>query len=83
LVEWCIYTCCEEERQATVVIRDRTITVSDGHVGVAALHVTADSVTWLKFLAKERPLIGALLRRRVHLKGSARLLLAFARCFAI
>jgi ferredoxin len=72
-----------EERQATVVIRDRTITVSDGHVGTADLHVTADSVTWLKFLARERRLIGALLRRRVRLKGSPRLLLAFARCFAI
>jgi NAD-dependent dihydropyrimidine dehydrogenase PreA subunit len=72
-----------EERQATVVIRDRTITVSDGHAGTADLHVTADSETWLKFLAKERRLIGALLRRRVRLKGPPRLLLAFARCFAI
>ncbi len=71
----------EEAAEATVVIRDKAIRVERGHVGQADLHVTADSRTWLGFLAKERSLVWALLRRKVRLKGSPRLLLAFGRCF--
>jgi putative sterol carrier protein len=71
----------KEQRQATVVIRDRSIRVSEGHVGEAALHLTADSETWLGFLAKERSLLWALLRRKIRISGSPRLLLAFGRCF--
>jgi NAD-dependent dihydropyrimidine dehydrogenase PreA subunit len=72
-----------EEHQVTVVIRDQTLTVSDGHQGIADLQVTADSATWIGFLARERRLIWALLRRQVRLKGSPRLLLAFGKCFAV
>lgn len=71
----------KEERRATVVIRDQSIRVSEGHVGEAALHLTADSETWLGFLAKERSLLWALLRRKIRIRGSSRLLLAFGRCF--
>lgn len=70
-----------EERQATVVIRDKAVRVSDGHVGTAGLRVTADSRWWLGFLAKERNLVWGLVRRNLRLKGSPRLLLAFAKCF--
>jgi hypothetical protein len=45
------------------------------------MQVTADSRTWLGFLAKERNLGWALLRRKIRLKGSPRLLLAFGKCF--
>src|SRR6516165_10153397 len=71
----------EEEQQATVVIRDRAVQVADGHVGDATLRVTADSRWWLGFLAKERNLLWGLLRRKLRLKGSPRLLLAFGKCF--
>ena len=71
----------KEPRTATVVIRDETIRVSDGHEGTADLRLTADSETWLGFLAKERSLVWALLRRKVRIKGSPRLLLAFGKCF--
>jgi alkyl sulfatase BDS1-like metallo-beta-lactamase superfamily hydrolase len=71
----------EEECKATVVIRNKTLQVSDGHRGNADIHVTADSHTWLGFLAKERSIVWALLRRKVRIKGSPRLLLAFGRCF--
>ena len=71
----------EDERQATIVIRDRTVEVTNGHIGKADLHVTVDSLTWLGFIAKERSLIWAFLRRRIRLKGSPRLLLAFGKCF--
>jgi len=71
----------EESRQATVVIRDKTIQVQDGHAGVADIRITADSRTWLRFLAKEENIVWALLRRKIRIKGSPRLLLSFGRCF--
>jgi hypothetical protein len=71
----------QEEIQATVVIRDQKVAVSDGHSGVADLRLTADSQTWLRFLRKEANLVWALLSRKIRIHGSPRLLLAFARCF--
>ena len=47
----------------------------------ADLHLTADSETWLGFLAKERSLLWALLRRKIRIKGPPRLLVAFGKCF--
>jgi putative sterol carrier protein len=71
----------EEPAEATVVIRDKTIRVEEGHVGEPDLHVRADSRSWVGFLRKERGLIRALLRRKIRMKGSPRLLIAFGRCF--
>jgi hypothetical protein len=70
----------QENREATVTIRDPTIRVDAGHQGKPDLHVIADTATWLGFLAKERSLIWAILRRKIRLHGSPRLLLAFGRC---
>jgi alkyl sulfatase BDS1-like metallo-beta-lactamase superfamily hydrolase len=70
-----------DERHATVTIRAGLLQVRDGHVGEADLRVTADSQTWLGFVRKERSLLWALLRRRIRIKGSPRLLIAFGRCF--
>ena len=70
-----------ENLRATIIIRDQMLQVSEGHSGKADLNVTADSRTWLGFLAKERNLVWALLRRKIRLKGSARLLLSFGKCF--
>ena len=71
----------KEPRQATVVIQNQSIRVTQGHEGEANLHLTADSETWLGFLAKERSLLWALLRRKIRISGSPRLLLAFGKCF--
>jgi Fe-S-cluster-containing hydrogenase component 2 len=71
----------KEPKEATVTIRDGTLQVQDGHQGEADLHVTADSEAWLGFLAKERSLLWALLRRRIRIKGSPKLLVAFGKCF--
>src|SRR5947207_9168741 len=71
----------KEEKQATVTIRDGTLQVQDGHQGQADLRVTADSETWLGFLAKERSLLWALLSRPISIKGSPKLLVAFGKCF--
>jgi epoxyqueuosine reductase QueG len=70
-----------EKKRATVTIREDTLQVQDGHQGEADLLVTADSDTWLGFLAKERSLLWALLRRKIRIKGSPRLLVAFGKCF--
>jgi ferredoxin len=70
-----------ENVQATIIIRNQTLQINEGHRGKADLQVTADSRTWLGFLAKERNLAWALLRRKIRLKGSPRLLLAFGKCF--
>ena len=52
----------QESRQATVVIRDGKLTVTEGHVGQPDLHVTADAQTWIGFLRKEKNVVWALLR---------------------
>jgi hypothetical protein len=71
----------QEEVKATVVIRDRKLTVSEGHIGTSDFRLTSDSQTWLRFLRKEANLVWALLRRKIRIHGSPRFLLAFARCF--
>jgi hypothetical protein len=71
----------DEQRKATIVIHDGVIRVREGHIGSADLRVTADSLTWLGFLAREHSLVWALLRRTIRVGGSPKLLLAFGRCF--
>ena len=71
----------QEEVKARVIIRDKKIEVADGHIGAPDLRLTADSQTWLRFLRKEASLVWALLRRKIRIQGSPRLLLSFARCF--
>lgn len=71
----------DENCAGTVVIRAKTLTVQEGLVGPADLHVTADSRTWIRFLAKEASLPWALISRRIRIKGSPKLMKAFAKCF--
>jgi NAD-dependent dihydropyrimidine dehydrogenase PreA subunit len=71
----------QEELKATVVIRNKTLQVSEGHSGAADLRMTGDSQTWLRYLRKEANLLWALLRRKIRIQGSPRLLLFFGRCF--
>lgn len=70
-----------ENRLATIRIADKQVTVEEGHIGKADLRVTADTDTWLGFLAKEKSLVWALVRRKLRLKGSPKLLVAFGKCF--
>lgn len=71
----------KEPGQATVKICRGKLHVESGHRDQADLHVTADSETWLGFLAHERSLLWALLSRRIRLRGSPKWLLAFGKCF--
>jgi len=70
-----------ESRLATVTIQSKTVQVQEGHLGNANLSVLADSKTWLCFLGKEQNLIWALLRRKIRVSGSLKLLQAFGKCF--
>jgi ferredoxin-NADP reductase/Fe-S-cluster-containing hydrogenase component 2 len=70
-----------ENRNVTIVIQNRTLEIKEGLVGEPGIHVTADAETWLGFVAKERSLVAALVRRQIRLKGNPRLLLAFGKCF--
>ncbi len=71
----------KEEIQATVIIQNKSLRVELGHIGNPDLKITADSQSWLKFLAGEMNIVWALLLRKVRLKGSPKLLLAFGSCF--
>jgi alkyl sulfatase BDS1-like metallo-beta-lactamase superfamily hydrolase len=70
-----------DQRKATVRIRDQKLTVEEGHLGTPNLKVTADSKTWLGFLARERSLAWALLTLRIRLWGSPLWLVKFGKCF--
>lgn len=71
----------EEKLRGTVVIRDQQLRVADGHTGRCDLHIIVDSRTWVRFLAKEANLLWAVLRGKIRVKGSARLMLTFQKCF--
>jgi hypothetical protein len=45
------------------------------------VHVAADSQTLIGFLRTERNVLGALLRRKLRIKGAPGLLVAFGKCF--
>lgn len=64
-----------------MTIKDRRISVQPGHVGAPDLPLTADSRTWVSFLAKEKGLLAALVQRKIRIKGPPRLMKRFARCF--
>jgi ferredoxin-NADP reductase/Fe-S-cluster-containing hydrogenase component 2 len=70
-----------ERHDVTVKIRNRTFAIQNGLVGKPDVHVTADSRTWLGYLAKEKSFVLALLTRKIRLSGNPRLLLAFGKCF--
>jgi Fe-S-cluster-containing hydrogenase component 2 len=70
-----------EETSATIIIRNKTIEVKDGHIGVPNIRIRADSQTWLGVVAKERSLVWALIRRKIRITGSPKLLMAFGKCF--
>lgn len=73
----------DERATATVEIQSGRLRVLDGHVGAPDLRVRADARAWLRFLRREVSIVRLLLARRVRLRGAARLLVAFGRCFPV
>lgn len=70
-----------EQRESTISIKNRTLDIQEGLVGRGDVRVTADSETWLGFVAKEKNLALAVLTGKIRLRGNPRLLLAFGKCF--
>ncbi|VAX24891.1 Iron-sulfur cluster-binding protein [hydrothermal vent metagenome] len=70
-----------EQAEATIMIKNKTIDIKKGHQGDADLHITADSQTWLGFLAKEKNLAWAMITRKIKTRGSISLFPAFGKCF--
>ena len=70
-----------EPADATVTIRNKNIHLESGLAGKADIHIRADSEIWLKFIAKEKNILWALLSRKIKIKGSPRLLMVFGKCF--
>lgn len=71
----------DEPATCTFTIRAGRIDVQTGLVGRCDLRVTADSRAWLALLRKEASILWLLLTLRIRLRGKARLLARFGRCF--
>jgi hypothetical protein len=70
-----------ETAQVTVTIRDEKLLVQKGLVGTADCVITADSLTWMGFLRKEKNIVWAIIRRKVKVVGGISRLIAFGKCF--
>lgn len=70
-----------EQREATIIIADKQIEVLDGFHGRPNFRMTADTATWLGFVAGERNLVWALLSLRIRIWGLPTYLLKFGKCF--
>jgi Fe-S-cluster-containing hydrogenase component 2 len=73
----------KEEAEATVIIRNKTVVVQNGHKGDADIHISADSRAWLGFLHKDRSIFMEIILRRIRVKGSIGLLKKFGECFVL
>lgn len=71
----------KEKAEATVIIKNRTLSVTEGLQGKADFILNADGRAWLSFLRKDRSLPILLLTRKIRPKGSIAHLKTFSRCF--
>jgi ferredoxin len=71
-----------EQIEATVIIKDKTISIKGGHAGLPDIRVHADAKTWLRVLHKESSMFKEIIFRRIRVKGPIQLFKAFGRCFA-
>jgi epoxyqueuosine reductase QueG len=70
-----------EAAEATITIRDQTLSVARSLAGTPDCTITADSAAWLSFLRKDSSIVWALLRRKVRVRGKLNQLKDFGRCF--
>ena len=70
-----------QQGQVTIMIKDKTLNVVDGHHHQADLAVRVDSQFWIAFLRKEKNIVIGLLTGKIRLTGNPSLLLKFGKCF--
>lgn len=71
----------KEPCEVSVRIKDKEIKIEQTLSGTPDLRMTADSETWLCFLANKEKLPLAILRKKIRVKGPLLLMQAFAKCF--
>lgn len=71
-----------EESKATIVIRNKALTVTMEHTGTPDISINADAKAWLRVLHKDSSMIKEIILRRIRVKGPINLLKAFGKCFA-
>jgi Fe-S-cluster-containing hydrogenase component 2 len=71
-----------EQVEATIVIKDKSIRIEQGHTGVPDVRVRADAKTWLRVLHKESLMFKEIILRKIRVKGPMKLFKAFGKCFA-
>ena len=71
-----------EQAEATIVIKDKSISMAPGHAGVPDVVVHADAKAWLRVLHKESSMLKEIIFRRIRVKGPMELFKAFGKCFA-
>ncbi len=69
-----------ENVQATVIIKDKKLTVLEGLQGKSDFTLKADSSAWLSFLRKDKSLPMLLLTRKIRPQGPIKHLKSFSRC---
>ena len=60
----------KEPIKGTAIIKNKELIVEQGHINKASISITADSLTWVSFLAKEKNLLAAIASRKIRIKGS-------------
>jgi epoxyqueuosine reductase QueG len=68
------------EREATITIADRGVTVRDGHHGNADLRIRADAESWVRMLNEEISPVRAMVTGRIKVKGNPAHLKKFKSC---
>ncbi|WP_319761107.1 SCP2 sterol-binding domain-containing protein [Maridesulfovibrio sp.] len=71
-----------EQVEVTVTIKDKTIIVQQGHIGVPDVRMHADAKAWLRVLHKDTSILKEIVFRRIRIKGPLKLFKAFGNCFA-
>jgi putative sterol carrier protein len=70
-----------EQVEATIFIKDNSISIERGHAGVPDVQIHADAKTWLRVLHKESSMLKEIILRRIRVKGPMKLFKAFGKCF--
>ena len=72
----------KDKRKATIVLKEKTLQIQEGHMGIPDIVITVDSQTWLELLANPKRTVWAVIRRKLRIRGPLSLMQAFRRCFS-
>jgi putative sterol carrier protein len=76
----------KENKMATIIIKDKTVSVKEGLEGTPDLKVRCDSEIWLKIVRKDISSLGtikAVFSKKLQVQGGLRRLKQFQKCFVM